>query len=276
MDWFYEDDNRKVGPVTETEISTLVKSGRITGGTKVWNEKISKWTTYGELMGDVVAEVPGNTMHQAEHNVTQPSFDNQEFGAGDSTCLECGRTFPVDEMVQHGEFNICASCKDVFFQKVKEGVSTGDMHYGGFWIRFAAKMIDWLIMQVVSTIIFFITGSSMKPIFMSQSANPTPEEILNVFFSPAFVFTMLILIIIPIFYTTFFVGKYSATPGKMACGLKVVTEDGQRLSYMRAFGRYFAEIISGMILYIGYIMAAFDYEKRALHDRICTTRVIKK
>jgi uncharacterized RDD family membrane protein YckC len=62
----------------------------------------------------------------------------------------------------------------------------------------------------------------------------------------------------------------------MACGLKVVTEDGQRLSYMRAFGRYFAEIISGMILYIGYIMAAFDYEKRALHDRICTTRVIKK
>jgi uncharacterized RDD family membrane protein YckC len=61
----------------------------------------------------------------------------------------------------------------------------------------------------------------------------------------------------------------------MACGIKIVTPDGNRVSYMRAFGRYFAEILSGMILLIGYIMAAFDYEKRALHDRICSTRVIK-
>ncbi|HET6371045.1 MAG TPA: RDD family protein, partial [Nitrospiria bacterium] len=43
-----------------------------------------------------------------------------------------------------------------------------------------------------------------------------------------------------------------------------------------ACGRYFAEILSGIILCIGYIMAAFDDEKRALHDRICGTRVIKK
>ena len=30
-----------------------------------------------------------------------------------------------------------------------------------------------------------------------------------------------------------------------------------------------------MILMIGYIMAGFDSEKRALHDMICDTRVIK-
>jgi uncharacterized RDD family membrane protein YckC len=35
-------------------------------------------------------------------------------------------------------------------------------------------------------------------------------------------------------------------------------------------------IVSGIILLIGYIMAGFDEEKRALHDRVCDTRVIYK
>ena len=70
-------------------------------------------------------------------------------------------------------------------------------------------------------------------------------------------------------------GKYGATPGKMACRLKVIRPDGGTISYMLSFGRAFAELISYMTLYIGYIMAAFDNEKRALHDHICDTRVVK-
>jgi hypothetical protein len=30
------------------------------------------------------------------------------------------------------------------------------------------------------------------------------------------------------------------------------------------------------ICYIGYIMVAFDQEKRSLHDHICNTRVVYK
>lgn len=264
MDWFYEDDTRKIGPVTETEIKTLVKDGKITGGTKVWNEKISKWVTYGELMGGVVAEVPAVTVNQAEHTVPHSTFDDQEVVAKDSTCIECGRTFPVDEMVQHGEFNVCASCKNVFFQKVKEGVSTGDMVYGGFWIRFGAKIIDNIILGAVGAAVAVMGGVSVG------LSNPNPTS-----FPPAMIAVIAFQYIFPVAYTTFFLGKFSATPGKMACGLKVVTADGQSISYLRAFGRYFAEIVSALIFCIGYIIAAFDYEKRTLHDRICTTRVIK-
>jgi uncharacterized RDD family membrane protein YckC len=81
--------------------------------------------------------------------------------------------------------------------------------------------------------------------------------------------------IIPAAYESWFVGKYAATPGKMACKLKVVMSDGDRISFARAVGRHFAKYISGLILGIGYIMAGFDEQKRALHDRICDTRVIK-
>ena len=76
-------------------------------------------------------------------------------------------------------------------------------------------------------------------------------------------------------YTTWLLGRYGATVGKMACRLKVVTADGNKISYLRALGRHFAEWISGMILLVGYIMAAFDGQKRALHDHICNTRVIR-
>jgi uncharacterized RDD family membrane protein YckC len=72
------------------------------------------------------------------------------------------------------------------------------------------------------------------------------------------------------------IGKYGATLGKMACKIKVVTPDGGRVTYLRAFGRYFAKLLSAMICFIGYIMAGFDDEKRALHDRICDTRVVCK
>ena len=80
-----------------------------------------------------------------------------------------------------------------------------------------------------------------------------------------------------IVFATYFIGRFAATPGKMICGLKVVTPDGAgSVSYARAAGRHLSEYISMIILAIGYIMAAFDSEKRALHDRICNTRVIKK
>jgi uncharacterized RDD family membrane protein YckC len=55
----------------------------------------------------------------------------------------------------------------------------------------------------------------------------------------------------------------------------VVTPSGGKINYGLACGRFFAEIASAMILYIGYIMVGFDEEKRALHDRICNTRVIR-
>ena len=61
--------------------------------------------------------------------------------------------------------------------------------------------------------------------------------------------------------------KMQGTLGKALLGLKVVNEDGGRISIGQAFGRAFAYIISKLILYIGFIMGAFG-EKKTLHD-IC-------
>jgi uncharacterized RDD family membrane protein YckC len=60
----------------------------------------------------------------------------------------------------------------------------------------------------------------------------------------------------------------------MALGLKVTGANGSPVSAGLAAGRYFARILSWLTLCIGFIIAAFDSEKRALHDHICGTRVV--
>lgn len=62
----------------------------------------------------------------------------------------------------------------------------------------------------------------------------------------------------------------------MIFGLKVVTSEGGKVTYLRALARFLSEILSYLLLMLGYIMAAFDDEKRTLHDRICDTRVVYK
>ena len=84
----------------------------------------------------------------------------------------------------------------------------------------------------------------------------------------------LAVLLAPIVYNAVFVVKYGATPGKMAMGIKVVRPDGHTVSTGQAWGRAFADILTQMTMCIGYLLAAFDSEKRALHDHVCSTRVI--
>ena len=77
-------------------------------------------------------------------------------------------------------------------------------------------------------------------------------------------------------YTVWFVYKYSATPGTMVCGLRVVNADGSKMSLGKNIGRYGAELVSGLACDLGYVIVAFDAQKRGLHDHMCNTRVIYK
>jgi uncharacterized RDD family membrane protein YckC len=67
-----------------------------------------------------------------------------------------------------------------------------------------------------------------------------------------------------------------ATLGKMALGVIVTDMDGNRPSFGRASGRYFAKIISGLTLGLGYVIAGFSQQKQALHDMISGCLVINK
>jgi uncharacterized RDD family membrane protein YckC len=133
------------------------------------------------------------------------------------------------------------------------------MAYAGFWIRFVALLLDAILLIVLSLGIELVLAVTMMA---------APAEVIQAASS----FFQLVL---GAAYVTFFLGKYGATPGKMALNLRVVRSDGSPITYARALGRYFAEYLSALTLLIGYIIAAFDVQKRTLHDHICDTRVIR-
>jgi uncharacterized RDD family membrane protein YckC len=164
-----------------------------------------------------------------------------------------------DELIRFGDALVCAKCKPLFVQRLREGVAVaGEMVYAGFWIRVGAKCIDGIVLTVAG----FVIGLIGNLVVSHLLARTVLQNILSFALS--------------IGYVTYFLGAYSATPGKMACGLRVVRPDGEKISYARACGRGFAELVSSIILGIGYLMVVFDEEKRALHDRICDTRVVRK
>lgn len=70
--------------------------------------------------------------------------------------------------------------------------------------------------------------------------------------------------------------RYQATLGKMALGIVVTDMYGNRISFARANGRFFGKIVSGMIMNIGYLMAAFTEKKQALHDMLASCLVVMK
>jgi uncharacterized RDD family membrane protein YckC len=65
-----------------------------------------------------------------------------------------------------------------------------------------------------------------------------------------------------------------ATVGKRWMGIKVTDAHGERMSFLRATGRYAAKYLSALPCFLGFIVALFSSRGLALHDRLTDTRVV--
>jgi uncharacterized RDD family membrane protein YckC len=145
--------------------------------------------------------------------------------------------------------------------------------YGGFWIRFVAYILDRIIVGILMAPVFIIFGLHMA----TQFHQIPPNDTVDIF--PVFRFVWVIALIavgVQWLYEALLTSStWQATIGKRALGLKVTDELGNRISFERATGRYFAKFISNFTFCIGYIMAGFTARKQALHDMIAGTLVMK-
>ncbi|MGB3711821.1 MAG: RDD family protein [Erythrobacter sp.] len=142
------------------------------------------------------------------------------------------------------------------------------MKFGGFWIRVLAYLIDFVILLVAQTILLTIFGDSsfgsMSATGFAAQAN-TDDPLLS----------LVLFVLGVLYFAGFESSEKQATPGKMALGLIVTNGQGGRISFLRALGRYFAKILSTLILFIGFIMVAFTDKKQGLHDLLASTLVVK-
>ena len=152
-----------------------------------------------------------------------------------------------------------------------------ESYYGGFWIRVAAYLIDSVLLSAATLPIFFaIAFPAVARIIQQaqQSQEPQPE-VIGALFGAMFGFAVIAMIGHWLYESLLTSSRWQGTVGKKILGLKVTDDFGNKISFARATGRFFAKILSGWAMYVGFIMVAFMERKRGLHDVICSTQVIR-
>ncbi len=160
-------------------------------------------------------------------------------------------------------------------------------NYAGFWIRFVAITIDGFILglpmalamiyeplyKVITSIpiLGFEEGSENYHFF----SHFLLDKFLPNYFRYVVIITIVFFIISILYFGILTSTKMQGTVGKLLLGIKVVGRDGDRISFGRAIGRYFASMVSSF-MYVGYILAAFNEKKQTLHDYVANTFVVKR
>jgi uncharacterized RDD family membrane protein YckC len=155
-------------------------------------------------------------------------------------CRNCGAEHP-----DTAEF--CPTC-GVATAGGGIGSSATSVVYAGFWRRLGAWFVDFLILIIPAILLSRIGGAGSLLVFLGEWVYFAYQES----------------------------SEAQATFGKRALGIIVTDEAGNRISFGRATGRYFAKIISALIILIGFIMIAFTRKKQGLHDMIAGTLVVMK
>lgn len=120
------------------------------------------------------------------------------------------------------------------------------MVYAGFWRRFGALLIDGLICLIPSILLNMVV--------------PVLGNLLFVFL-----------------YRPFFESsEIMATPGKALMGMAVTTETGGRLTFKAALIRWLVSIVSGVCLFLGYLIQPFSPKRQTFHDMMAGAVVIRR
>ena len=133
-------------------------------------------------------------------------------------------------------------------------------HYAGFWVRVGARIIDIVIVTIALVVIELVSRGVL------DDYDTAGEE--------AF-WTLIWFVGHWLYFAGLHASEWQATLGKRMLGLRVADVQGHRISFGRATGRYFAEILSALILLIGYLMVAFTERKQGLHDMLASTLVVR-
>jgi len=128
VDWYYAKEGQTVGPIAEEDIPGLVRSGEVHSDTLIWHDGLPSWTAYGQLTKDATRKPSRRRIRMA----TRP---------GGIVCSQCGRDFPPDRVVRHGDENVCAECNPALFPHLQSPVAAQPkVQRDGFWRRVVAKL----------------------------------------------------------------------------------------------------------------------------------------
>jgi uncharacterized RDD family membrane protein YckC len=145
----------------------------------------------------------------------------------------------------------------------------------GFWIRLAAYLIDGFILALpMGVVLGGVALASLRSAAAGELDPGTASAGDAAFLMTA---SSIIGFLLPAVYCLAFWSTSGATPGKRLLGLRILRGSGEpALGVGRAALRLFGYALSFLLLGVGFLIIAFSQDKRALHDRLADTRVVRR
>jgi len=167
----------------------------------------------------------------------------------------------------------------------EEHFDTGD--YAGFWIRFAAYVIDLTIIGIPTLAVkVLVLETAFKSISLTMSRAVTSAEskdaMTSMMLAPlislligSLLMVILLLVASWLYYALFESSPRRATPGKILCGLAVTDVDGNRVSFWRATMRHLSKAASWGLLGLGYFFMLVSIRRQTFHDLVSRCVVVR-
>jgi uncharacterized RDD family membrane protein YckC len=139
----------------------------------------------------------------------------------------------------------------------------------GFWVRFGAWVIDIVLLALV----FMAVWPRLfdRP-YLEQRETPLDVGSFAYYAHDPEIWDF----VFPGVYFTLTIGLAGGSIGMRVFRLRVVDRDGRRVGLTRSLARWAASLLSQLVLFLGFVMIAFREDKRALHDLIAGTWVVRR
>ncbi|MBI3128664.1 MAG: RDD family protein [Candidatus Tectomicrobia bacterium] len=135
--------------------------------------------------------------------------------------------------------------------------------------RAAAGAVDFGVLAALQAVFAFISHGIVSRAAGPVSANMEALILLGLL-------NGVVLFLLSIFYSVYFVGMFGCTPGQRCMGLSVVDMEDKPVQYMQAILRYFGGLAATLPLGAGHLLVPFDKKRRGIGDRLAGTRVVLK
>lgn len=147
---------------------------------------------------------------------------------------------------------------------------------GGFWRRGLASIVDLGLISAIVYVVLKVGVGSLSLAALPPRKLFLPDYIVSLMMDqPGKIFPLILFALGTAFaYFLLFQAIFAWTPGKRLLGMRIVDGRGQRIGPIRALLRTFGYGISTAFFFMGFLWAAFDLERRAIHDVLCGTYVI--
>ncbi len=290
--WYYVNaDRQRQGPVPAASLRDLAATGAVNARTLVWRQGMPQWQALEQVAGDlgILLDAPTPSTPAPTPPPAPPAdapsaaivdTDAAPVPLSEPRLADVGRTPPLTEPKRAAAANAFpdAAMQQAYAAQVgidpqARSVFAGNGHvlYASFLKRVAASVIDGVIVGILNVVvqmpIALIGGVGLGLAGGDAGAASLLVQLVS----------QLLGIAIGIaYFGYFYTSDQQASPGKQLVGIKVARPDGERISFARSVGRYFANWLNLFTLGLSYLLPLFTEKRQTLHDLICDTVVVDR